>query len=53
MRILLCTHLLIVAASLAAAQGPNAPASELNTIDAPEVCLRDNVYKINTIIFHT
>ncbi len=28
MRLLFCTHLLIVAASLAAAQGPNAPASE-------------------------
>jgi hypothetical protein len=31
MRLILCTHLLIVAASLAAAQGPKAPATELDT----------------------
>ncbi|KAL4517072.1 hypothetical protein Ndes2437B_g06685 [Nannochloris sp. 'desiccata'] len=30
MRLLLCSHLLIVAASLAAAQGPNVPATELD-----------------------
>jgi hypothetical protein len=34
MRVLLYTHLLIVAASLAAAQVPNVPATEL---DAPQV----------------